>query len=149
MKISYKTDYSLKVILDLSKNYPDQLVHIDELSRRQDIPKKYLEQLLLSLKQGGFVRSKKGPKGGYSLASDPAKISLGDVIRFMEGPIYPISCIDPAMKQECDFKHKCVFTAIWKNIEATVSGIVDKISFADLAEAETRLLGKNPVDYQI
>lgn len=64
MKISYRTDYSLKAILVLAKHYPDRLVHLDELSGRQDIPRKYLEQLLLSLKKGGFVQSKKGPRGG-------------------------------------------------------------------------------------
>ena len=107
MKISYQTDYALKVILDLAKNYPSRLVHISDLSDRQDIPRKFLGQLLLKLKQGGYVLSKKGPKGGYALKHDPSKILLGDIIRFISGPLYPISCVDPEIKQGCDFKWKC------------------------------------------
>jgi Rrf2 family cysteine metabolism transcriptional repressor len=149
MKISYKTDYSLKAILDLAEHYPDRLVHIDELSSRQDIPRKYLEQLLLSLKKGGFVQSKKGPKGGYSLSRAPDAIMLGDVIRFVEGTIYPISCVDPAVTQICDFKPKCVFSGIWRNIEQAVSGIVDGISFTDLIRKRARLLEQNAINYEI
>lgn len=149
MKISYKTDYSLKVILDLSKHYDSRLVHIDELSKRQDIPKKFLEQLLLSLKKGGFVQSKKGPKGGYSLTCDPDKIVLGNIIRFVEGSIYPISCIDPAITQICDFMPRCVFTSIWRDVEEAVSSIIDRISFADLLKKEGRILKLIANNYEI
>ncbi|MCP4751419.1 MAG: Rrf2 family transcriptional regulator [Proteobacteria bacterium] len=150
MKISYKTDYCLKIILDLAKNYhPLRLVHLTELSSRQDIPRKFLEQLLLMLKKGGFIQSKKGPKGGYSLTRDPAQIRLGEVIRFVEGSFYPISCIDPAVEQGCDFEPKCVFAGIWKTVEKAVSGIVDPIDFADLVKKETRLLENVVIDFQI
>lgn len=149
MKISYKTDYSLKVILDLSNHYENQLVHIDELSKRQDIPRKFLEQLLLSLKRGGFVQSKKGPKGGYSLTCDPGKIMLGDIVRFVEGTVYPISCIDPKAKQTCDFISKCVFIGIWREVEEAISAIIDRFSFADLLEIETRMLKQIGIDYEI
>ena len=94
MNISYKGDYSLKIILDLTFYYPDTMVHIEDISKRQDIPRKFLEQILLQLKRGGFVESKKGPNGGYFLAVAPKDILLGDVIRFVEGPIHPVSCID-------------------------------------------------------
>lgn len=149
MKISYKTDYSLKAVLDLAKHYPNGLVHIDELSSRQDIPRKYLEQLLLNLKKGGLVQSKKGPRGGYSLSRAPEAIMLGDVIRLVEGTIYPISCVDPAVTQTCDFKPKCVFSDIWRTVEQAVSGIVDGISFADLTRKEARLLEESAVNYEI
>lgn len=149
MKISYRTDYSLKVILDLSNHYDRRLVHIDELSKRQDIPRKFLEQLLLSLKKGGFVQSKKGPNGGYSLTWHPEKIMLGDIIRFVEGTVYPISCIDPKAKQTCDFMSKCVFTGIWREVEEAISGIIDRISFADLLKKEARMLKQIVINYEI
>ena len=149
MKISYKTDYSLKVILDLSNHYDKRLVHIDELSKRQDIPRKFLEQLLLSLKKGGFVQSKKGPNGGYSLTCEPGKIMLGDIVRFVEGTVYPISCIDPKAKQTCDCVSKCAFTGIWREVEGAISGIIDRFSFADLLKKETRMLEQIAIDYEI
>ncbi len=149
MKISYQTDYALKIILDLAKNYPSQLVHISDLSKRQDIPRKFSEQLLLKLKQGRFVQSKKGPKGGYSLNHDPSKILLGDIIRFMGGSLFPISCVDPDVKQNCDFKCKCVFTSFWETVEKEISTVVDGVSFADLVKKESQLMQQLSIDYQI
>ncbi len=149
MKITYKTDYSLKIILDLAKNYQGALVHIADLSRRQDIPKKFLEQLLLELKKGGFIQSKKGPNGGYFLTRDPAQISLGEVVRFVNGSLYPISCIDPDIMQFCSFKSKCAFVGIWHSVERATSKIVDAVSFADLVAKENQLVGNLAIDYQI
>ncbi len=149
MRISYKTDYSLKIILDLSNHYNSGLVHIGEISERQDIPKKFLEQLLLGLKKGGFVQSKKGPNGGYSLTTEPGNIKLGDIIRFVEGTIYPISCIDPSARQDCEFRARCVFTGIWRDVEAAVSDIIDSFSFADLLKRETRIMERMSGDYEI
>jgi Rrf2 family protein len=149
MKISYKTDYALKIVLDLSRHYSETLVRIEELSKRQDIPRKFLEQLLLALKKGGFIQSKRGPKGGYYLAREPGKILLGEVVRFVSGSVYPISCIDPSENQECDFKSKCVFAGIWKKIGNEITNMVDSISFAHLVEKERKLLYQPVLDYQI
>ncbi len=149
MKISYKTDYSLKIILDLSRHFPANVVRIEELSKRQDIPRKFLEQLLLNLKKGGYIQSKRGPRGGYFLTRDPGEIFLGDVVRFISGPIYPIACIDPLENQSCDFKQKCVFAGIWKQVGQEISSVVDNISFANLLEKETQLVNETVLDYQI
>jgi Rrf2 family protein len=149
MKISYKDDYALKVILHLSRRYPNEPVRIEELSKRQDIPKKFLEQILILLKNGGFVRSKRGPKGGYYLAKNPANISLGEVVRYVSGTVYPIACIDPAVNQHCDFKSRCVFVPIWQKVGDQISGIIDNISFADLAEQDSKLQNSTPLDFQI
>ena len=84
MKISYKCDYALKVILYMSEN-KNEFAHLEELSKTQDIPRKFLELILLELKKGGFVESKKGPHGGYYLLKEPRDISLGDVVKFKIG----------------------------------------------------------------
>ncbi|MCP3932063.1 MAG: Rrf2 family transcriptional regulator, partial [Bacteroidetes bacterium] len=83
----------MKIILYLSNIYPEGTAHIKQIAESQDIPKKFLEQVLLLLKKGGFVQSKQGPKGGYFLARAPEEIYLGEVVRFLEGSIHPISCI--------------------------------------------------------
>ena len=132
MKISYKCDYALKVILFMSENR-NELAHLEELSKTQDIPRKFLELILLELKKGGFVDSKKGPNGGYFLLKDPKDISLGDVVKFIEGSVYPISCVDPSMPKSCAETRKCVFAPVWKKIGDCISSIIDGVNFKDLA----------------
>ena len=149
MRISYKTDYSLKIILYLSGSYPDDRVQIKKIAEELDIPRKFLEQILLMLKSGGFLSSKKGPKGGYFLARPPRDISLGAVIRLVNGPIHPISGIDPGHESSCDFAAKIVFQDVWQDVEAAIAGVIDTLSFEDLVEKEACLLGNWSYDYQI
>lgn len=149
MKITYKADYSLKIILHLARHYPNELVQIHSIAERQDIPKKFLEQLLLLLKKGGFIFSKRGPKGGYYLSRNPDEIFLGEVVRFVSGSVYPIECIDPEVNQFCDFKQKCVFSGIWKQVGDAISETIDRIDFASLVKKEDRLISQRVVDYQI
>lgn len=149
MKISYKCDYALKIILDLAEYYQHQLVHRHEIAARQDIPEKFLEQVLRSLKEGGFVRSKKGPNGGYSLNRPPKEISLGEIVRFIEGSVYPISCVDPDALPTCDFVPRCVFHPIWGKVGETVANIVDNIDFAQLQQQASRLREEEALTYYI
>ncbi|MFA5928466.1 MAG: Rrf2 family transcriptional regulator [Candidatus Margulisiibacteriota bacterium] len=134
MKITYKSDYALKVILELAIAYPSNLLHIEDIARRQDIPKKFLEQILLELKKQGFVLSKKGPNGGYMLAKKPQKISVGDIVRAMEGTIFPISCIDPALPATCRETSRCVFLPIWQDVNKAITDIVDRMDFQQISE---------------
>ncbi len=149
MNISYKTDYSLKVILYLSEIYPTGTAHIKQIADSQDIPRKFLEQILLFLKKGGFVQSKKGPKGGYFLTKSPEKIILGEVVRFVEGPIHPISCIAPGKEDSCSFAAGCVFRDVWLEVEDAITGVIDHLSFADLLEKQGEKQRQLIVDYQI
>lgn len=149
MKISYKGDYALKIVLDLSMYYPDNLVSILDLSKRQDIPKKFLEQILLDLKKGGFLNSKKGPKGGYSLAMPPESIRLGDIVRYVEGSVYPISCIEPENPTECKDKACCVFAPLWVDVGDAITKIIDSVTFKDLLKRYKDMKGKFVLDFQI
>ncbi len=144
MKITYKGDYALKTILDLSFFYGRQAVKIEDISRRQDIPKKFLEQILLELKQGGFVRSKKGPGGGYALARPPARISMGEVIRFIEGPVAPIGCVSETAKTYCSFEGRCGLNSVFREIRDAVARIVDRTSFEDIKGKTLGLIQASP-----
>lgn len=130
MKITYKGDYALKAILDLSLHY-GKVIAIHELAKRTDAPIKFLEQVLLDLKKGGFVESRRGKIGGYFLAKHPSKIKLGEVIRFIDGPIEPINCLEKSYAG-CNDIYKCVFRKILRDVTAATSKIVDNISFQDL-----------------
>lgn len=133
MKITYKGDYALKTILDLSVHYGEEPVSIPELAKRADISVKFLEQILLDLKRGGFVESRRGKIGGYLLAKDPVKINLGEVIRFIDGPIEPIACVDEKYKG-CAEINTCLLRGIWREVAKSTSKIVDNITFAELAK---------------
>jgi Rrf2 family protein len=132
MKITYKGDYSLKAMLNLALHYNKRVLSIQELAKAGDIPFKFLEQILLTLKKGGFVESKRGVDGGYFLARSPETITVGEVIRFIEGPIEPVACANKDIYDKCkDFPY-CVFKDIWSHVYTVTSLVVDTITFAEL-----------------
>ena len=132
MKISYKSDYALKTLLELALNYNKGVVSINELAKKGDIPYKFLEQVLLTLKRGGFVNSKRGVSGGYYLAKSPDNITLGEAIRFIEGPIEPLLCASKKRYDECKDFNNCVFKEIWSQVSTATSMVIDSITFAEL-----------------
>ncbi len=135
MEITYKGDYALKAILDLASHYEQGVVTIHEMAKRIDTPVKFFESVLLELKQGGFVDSKRGINGGYFLLKHPKDIRLGDVVRFIDGPIEPIACASTKNNYKgCKEIHRCVFRDIWIDVNKATSGIIDNITFQDLVE---------------
>jgi len=133
MKISYKCDYALKAVLDLSLRYRQgEPVTIHSMAERIDAPVKFLERILVELKHGGLVESRRGRVGGYRLAKPPRRISVGDVIRLMEGPIEPISCVRPSYS-DCRDALGCVFRPLWQHVSRTTAGIIDGQDFETLA----------------
>ena len=146
MHITYKGDYALKTMLDLALHYGNSPIAIHDLAERADIPTKFLEQILLDLKRGGFVESRRGKIGGYLLAKPPAQIKLGEVVRFVDGPVDPIACTEKKYSG-CNDVYRCVFRKIWQEVSLTTSRIIDNITFEDLAK---RVKEKNPaLIYQI
>ena len=146
MRITYKGDYALKALLDLTLHYEQGLITIHDLAERIDAPVKFLEQVLLDLKKGGFVESRRGNVGGYQLAKDPADITLGQVVRFIDGPIEPIGCVEKSYSNCVDL-NKCVFKNIWQKVGRATADIVDNVSFADLARQVN--LKQNALVYSI
>ncbi|MBF0522015.1 MAG: Rrf2 family transcriptional regulator [Candidatus Omnitrophica bacterium] len=142
MKITYKGDYALKAVLDLAKNYNQGLLTINDIATHIDAPIKFLEQVLLELKRGGFVESRRGNVGGYLLARSPAEITVGDVVRFVDGPTEPIACVKEGYSQ-CGDVYKCVFRKIWQDVSQATSDIIDNINFEQLAlqlDAEQKVI---------
>ena len=133
MKITYKGDYALKTILGLALYYGNSPVSIQKLAKQADIPLKFLEQILLDLKRGGFVESRRGKIGGYLLARAPSQIKLGEVVKFIDGPIEPIACVGKSYKG-CGDINRCIFRNIWRQIAEATSKIIDNITFEDLVK---------------
>lgn len=132
MRVTYRGDYALKAVLDLAINYGKDVVTIHEMAKRIDAPIKFLEQVLLDLKKGGFVESRRGKVGGYLLSKAPGKITVGDVIRFIDGPIEPVSCVRQGYSN-CGDMYKCVFRKVWQDVTKATSDIIDNVTFEALA----------------
>jgi len=154
MKIGYKCDYAMKAMLELSSKYLDNkesVVSIQELAAVGDMPTKFLEHILLALKKGGFLKSKRGIKGGFSLARAPNEITVGDVVRFIEGPIAPISCIEEENYGGCSDVRTCIFRDVWKEVANSISLVIDTLTFEELTVRykEKKFNLKNVANYAI
>jgi Rrf2 family cysteine metabolism transcriptional repressor len=131
MKISYKGDYALKAMLDLALHYNVDLVSSHDMAERIDAPIKFLEQVLLELRKGGFIESRRGNVGGYMLSREPGKITIGEVIRHIEGPIEPIACVKEGYSNCVDI-NKCVLKKIWSKVYRATAEIIDNVTFEQL-----------------
>ncbi|MCB4790345.1 MAG: Rrf2 family transcriptional regulator [Elusimicrobia bacterium] len=149
MKISFKGDYALKIILDLSLSYKKGLSQIRDISKRLDIPEKYLEQIVTILKGAKYIKTQRGPKGGISLSKAPNQITLGEVIRLMEGPTSPVTCVSKSCYTRCNFESKCSFKSVWEDVRDRVNEVVDKTTFQDMVEKTIKMNRKNILDYNI
>lgn len=135
--LSKKAKYALRALLALAKEYGQGPVLIAELAERERIPKKFLELILLDLKNEGLLQSKKGKGGGYALGKAPAKITVGQVIRALDGPIAPIPCVSQTAYVKCDEcpdETTCGIRLVMKEVRDATARIVDHTSLADVLE---------------
>lgn len=149
MRVSTKGDYATRAMQDLALHYEEGPIQIEEIARRQHLPARYLEQILLSLKRAGFVESKRGVSGGYYLAKPPGEITVGAVIRAMEGPIIPIFCVDSGPREICIEEPYCSLRDIWVDVRDAVTKIVDRTTLEDLCRQIRVTQKRQGVSYQI
>ena len=141
MNISVKGEYALQAIFDLASQRPGEPVRIADIARRQKIPQKFLELILSGLKQGGFVESRRGAEGGYLLARPADAITVGEVLRFVEGPQQNKK--NPRRKQDTPL------TEMWQQVDRAISGILDHTSFADLIRTWAEKQNKFVLNWEI
>lgn len=130
--------YALRALLELAKYKGQGPKKISEIAQAQAIPLRFLEVILGQLKGSGFVDSKRGYQGGYYLLQSPEKITVGDVLRYMQGeedPVHNISCMS---KKECPFQGDCAFVPMWQKVNNAIFKIYDETTFADLLKNENR-----------
>lgn len=133
MRVSTRARYGINAVYELAKNYQGETVAIKTISKRQDIPMQYLEQLIVKLKKAGIVESIRGAKGGYKLAKSPKEITAWDVIGCLEGDFAPVHC-KSYEKKGCDHEGDCAGKIIWKRVNCSVKNAVVHITFQDLLE---------------
>jgi Rrf2 family protein len=149
MKITFKGDYALKIILDLSINYNRGLTSIKDISKRQDIPERFLEQIVTILKGASYVKTVRGPKGGIFLARDPSRITIGEIIRLVEGPTSPIACVCKTAHARCNFEKKCALREVFCLVRDKVNEVVDSTTFQEMVERTRELNDEMPLEYMI
>jgi Rrf2 family protein len=116
MKISRKTDYALRALFTLVDEYSGRPISIREISKINNIPKKFLEQIMLDMKEKGWVQSIPGQKGGYHLAKEPSSISLGEIVRHFDGVLAPIPCVSITKYESCTLESTCRFRRVFLDI---------------------------------
>ena len=136
MKLSLKGEYALRAVFVLALHYDQPLVRIQTISNEQNIPKRFLEQILNDLKSGGVVESRRGVAGGYRLAQRPDRISLATVIRHIEGALAPVSCVSERFYEKCSCpdETRCAIRSVMKEVREAVVRVVEKTTLADLCQ---------------
>ena len=134
MRVSKKTDYALRALFTLVEYSGRGPIPIRELSRRNDIPKKFLEQILLAMKKRGWVESLAGLRGGYVLARTPDKITMGEVVRHFDGILAPIACVSTSGYKRCSQESLCRFRRVFLDVRNYVTTLLDHSTLAEVAK---------------
>ena len=141
LKLSSKGDYATRVVMELAGAEGPQALSVHELSLRTGISPKYLEQIMMRLRGADLVRSRRGVNGGYELAVQPGEITVGQVIRVMDGPLAPSPCASqsahvPCPVYRCPTEHSCVLRELWVDVREAISRVLDGTTFADLVRRQ-------------
>jgi len=144
MKLSTRTRYGVRAALELAQSVGRRPLQLKTIAQHQEISLKYLEQLMAILRSAGFVRSVRGSKGGYVLASPPSQVKLSDVFNCLEGPVITAECVQS--DNYCARSADCVVKQVWAQVQQAVTHILESITLQDLVDKAKE---KKTVDYQI
>jgi len=147
MKLSKKGEYALRTLIDLgiAGEVGRELVQVTELSAKESIPAKFLEQIMQELKTAGIVVAQRGKFGGYQLARPAAEITIGSVVRLIDGPLAPIGCVSHTAYEKCscpDEEH-CGLRMLMLDVRNAIAGILDRYTLADVVEVTLRKLRRD------
>ncbi|CAH2030462.1 RrF2 family transcriptional regulator [Trichlorobacter ammonificans] len=139
MRLSTKSRYGLRALFDMAYNCGTQSAQVQDISRRQQISPRYLEQIFQNLKQAGILKSKRGPNGGYSLARTPDQITVLEIIKATEQDVLMVDCAGEGKrskrrKNECPFEGNCVTQTVWKDANDLLEGLFGSLTLATLCQ---------------
>lgn len=133
MGLSLKCQYAVRALFELARRENQGLVRLREIADTQHIPKRFLENILNELRQGGFVQSKRGKEGGFKLNRAPDEISVGDVVRFVENSVHPVDCVADHL---CPLTGQCIFISLWDEAKQAIEAVYDRKKLSDLVREE-------------
>ncbi len=148
MKLSTKGRYGLKAMFELALHYGEGPIPLKNVAESQGISEHYLEQLIAVLRKNGLVQSVRGSQGGYMLIEAPRKITVGDIIRVLEGEIAPSDCVTED-SNTCDRENKCVTKLVWIKIRDSINEVIDSITLEDMLEDYNDMNNDNEYMYYI
>ena len=134
LRLSTKSQYGVRAMFEIANGYPSGPVTIKEIAEKQSVSIPYLEQILNTLRKAGIIRSVKGPGGGYVLSKEPDHISIGAILRELDGPVAITSCLDP--KEGCMRIDGCVTHLLWKSLGEKIEAFLDNMTLQDLIEGQ-------------
>jgi Rrf2 family protein len=153
MKLSLRGEYALRALIVLGLSYNEPVVRIQTISKLQNIPRRFLEQILNDLRAAGIVESRRGVAGGYRLRLPPDKITLAEVIRHIEGPLAPVSCVSERYYERCSCpdENNCGIRSVMKEVRDAIVKILESVTLAQVCERVRKLQGEHasPLDYII
>ena len=132
MQLSMRTDYALRALFTLVEHHGGNPIPIGELARRNDVPKRFLEHIMLDLKERGWVESTAGKRGGYLLKKNPAKITMGEVVRHFDGYLAPIACVSVTDYKRCSQESVCRFRRVLLEARNLVAQLMDRTTLSDV-----------------
>lgn len=134
MRITTTSRYGVRALFDVAYHGGGQPTQIKDISRRQKISQRYLEQIFNKLLKAGLLKSRRGPRGGYMLSKDAGEISIGDIIRAAQGPIVPVKCLaeNGGRTKTCDIMEGCITRHVWKETQRILVDYYNSVSIADL-----------------
>jgi len=135
MKLSSRTDYALRALFSLVENYEKNLVSTRQLAEKNDIPKKFLEQILMELKSKGWIVSVTGKNGGYRLGKPPGQITMGEIIRHFDGILAPIACVSVTGYKQCTQEKTCRFRRLFFDIRNYIAKSMDEATLESVFQA--------------
>jgi Rrf2 family cysteine metabolism transcriptional repressor len=138
MKLSTKGKYGVRAVYEIARQYGKGPITIKEIADRQGISFSYLEQILHKLGKAGLIESVRGPAGGYLLSGKPSDLTIGDIIRTLEGPIALSHCLEPGDSRDCYQADDCVARRVWTKVGAKIEEALDSISFDDLLQQQQK-----------
>ena len=149
MNLSQKCQYAVRAVLELSKRHGRGPVSAAEIAASQAVPQRFLEIILNELKPTGILGSRRGAQGGFYLTVPPADLTVGQVIRLVDGPLDPVRCADDQSVDCCPLIGHCALTELWKQAREAVEGVYDNVTFLHLIEKERDLEQRAALHYQI
>ena len=154
MKLSKRCEYALRALTRLASPAAAAKLSIQEIARQEAIPKKFLEQVLLGLKQAGIVRSSRGRTGGYTLRGAPDRVTLGEIVAAVDGPLASLPCTNPTAPvqcAECLSMEDCWLRALMTQVGDAVAAVLDQVTLADMSRRahESRLKSTTVLSFEI
>ena len=142
MRLSTKGRYGLKAMFQLALQYGEGPIPLNNVAQEQKISENYLEQLVATLKKNGFLESVRGAQGGYYLSKSPNEITVGNILRALEGDIAPADCVIDRDEISCERAEYCVTKLVWEKIKDSIDDVVDSITLQDMIDEHSTLMAK-------